>query len=361
MPDSINNLLEQQQKFTDLFNKIYTPELLRMQQTCSELTKQIQFPVSDALLNLSEASALLRESTQSFQTDKFLSEWNRAMEISRQLTQNMSSVWEKVDIDRFTFIAQQLTLPTEALENFSRSLSLLQSECIISNLYDTIQSMPDSVWDTLLEEEGYSKEEIQIELEGMKTKEFRITDVKGLTPDQVTEKMWVWLWGNFPKIAVILLVWILTVGKMGEVNSAIDFFLPIAQEAIVRIQGNKDKFFIKTDSAKLYVEANSHSTVITRILYAEEVIQIDSVKMWNKVIYISPNGEEITGWIAKRNLMPYRDYQFNSDNLYDMESKIVFEPEEDYKEEIKECDCSATNARVEGVSAGNIANYTLLR
>ena len=54
-------------------------------------------------------------------------------------------------------------------------------------------------------------------------------------------------------------------------------------------------------------------------MYAEQVTQIESVKLWDKVTYVNLDGEEVEGWIAKRNIMPYKDYEFNSDDLYDLE------------------------------------------
>jgi len=361
MYDSVNKLLEQQQKFTNWFNQVYIPELTRMQQTYSEIIKKVTPSVTVALQNLSEVSSLVGKSLQSIETDKVMFVMNRAMEINKQITQSMNSMLEKVDVDRLTSLIGQITLPVEALQKFSYSLSLMESESFISNLSDVIQNIPDYVYETLEDEDGYSKEEIQEELEVMKMDELLI-NIEGLTPSQVEEKVWSVLWKKYPKVAYMFFVISMIFRTMGVINPVVDFCLPIAQDAIVRIQGNEDSFFIKTDSAKLYIEPDSHSKVITRILYAEEVTQIDSVKMWDKVIYVDPDGEEMTGWIAKRNLMPYKDYQFNSDDLYDMESEVVFEPEEEEKtEEIKECDCSATNARVEGVSAGNIANYTLVR
>ena len=53
-----------------------------------------------------------------------------------------------------------------------------------------------------------------------------------------------------------------------------------------------------------------------KLIYSVMLCPIDSVKMWDKVTYVNQDGEEITGWIAKRNLMPYKDYEFNSDELY---------------------------------------------
>ena len=368
MYDSISKLLEQQQKFTDLFNKIYTPELLRMQQTYSEIIKKMTPPMTVALQNMSEVSILVGKTLQSIETDKVVFAMNRAMEINKQITQSMNSMLEKVDADRLTSLIGQITLPVEALQKFSNSLSLMESESFISNLSDVIQNIPDYVYETLEDEEGYSKEEIQEELEVMKKEEL-LTNIEGLTPSQVEEKFWCVLWRKYPKVAYMFFIINMILGTMGVINPVIDFCLTVAQEATVRIQGNEDRFFIKTDSAKLYTEPNSHSNVIIRILYAEEVTQIDSVKMWDKVIYINPDGEEIIGWIAKRNLMPYRDYQFNSEDLYDIESEIVFEYEEqDYKgkkEMVEEYECSTNTseqtARENGVSAGNTAKYASLR
>lgn len=85
------------------------------------------------------------------------------------------------------------------------------------------------------------------------------------------------------------------------------------------MQGNEDIFFIKVESAKLYTEPSSNSTVVLNILYGQQVTLIESVKLWDKVSYINPDGEEVVGWIAKRNLMPYQDYQYNSDDLYSIE------------------------------------------
>lgn len=321
MYDSFYKITEQQQKLANLYNQIYTPELLKMQQTYSDMITRLQPSIAPILQNVSEISALAEQAMwmRDFDTEKFLSTWNNIIGIDNQFVQNMSNTLANMNVGQFVTMAQRMVFPTEAIVNYSQVSSIVQMESIISNLYDTIQSMPDSVWETLSEEEGYSKKEIQAELEIMKTEEFPITDVKGLTPDQVKEKMWVWLWENHPKIATVLVVVVLTLGTIGLVDIVNEYFIPMGQNTIVTLQGKEDIFFIKVDSAKLYTEPNSHSKVITKILYADEVTRIDSVKMWNKVIYVNPDGEEITGWIAKKNLMTYKDYKFNSDDLYNLE------------------------------------------
>lgn len=359
MYDSVSKLLEQQQKINNLVNKIYTPELLRIKQAHNDMVKQIQFPVSDALLNLSEASALLRESTQSFQTDKFLSEWNRAMEISRQLTQNMSSVWKNTEVDKLASVIRQIALPTETIQNMQIDLFTGYGEVV-----KRLISLSENEIELIVDGTDFTAEEVLEDINELKETDL-VSENSVLNHDNILLKE---KWDNFLKQhpALANAIWIIgtfiaLVSGIFVINEFGELVVSITQDAIVKIQGNEDKFFVDVDSAKLYTEPNSHSAVITRILYAEEVTQIDSVKMWNKVIYISPDGEEITGWIARKNLMSYKDYQFNSDDLYDMESELIFEYEEEgYKEEIKECDCSA-NTREEGASAGNNVNYTLVR
>lgn len=323
MQDSFYNILEQQQKIADLYNRIYTPELLKMQQTYSDMITRLQPSITVALQNMAKMSNLVEKSIRSFDTDKFLNVYNRTMEIDRILTQSMRSILQNIDIERITSLAQQVTLSTEVIENFSRTLSLMQSESIISNLAATIQSMPDSVWDTISDEEGYSKEEIQEELEVMQAEGFQVTDIEGLTPEQVKENVWVWLWESYPKVAAVLLVLAFIIGGTFDVLDKVDIanniLLPMVQNSIVKMQGNEDIFFVKVESARLYTEPSSHSEVITKILYAEQVMQIESVNLWDKVIYINSDGEEVEGWMAKRNLMTYQDYEFNSDDLYNIQ------------------------------------------
>lgn len=359
MYDSVSKLLEQQQKINNLVNKIYTPELLRIQKTYSDMVKQIQFPVSDALLSLSKTSTLLRESTQSFQTDKFLSEWNRTMEINKQLTQSMSSVWKNTEIERLTSVLRQIALPTETIQNMQIDLFTGYGEIV-----KRLTSLSENEIEFIVDGTDFTAKEVLEDINELKETDL-VSENGVLEHDSFLLKE---KWDNFLKRhpALANTIWIIGVfigliSGIFAVNELGELVVSTTQEVIVKMQGNEDIFFIDVEAAKLYTEPNSHSAVITKILYAEEVTQIDSVKMWDKVIYVNPDGEEMTGWIAKRNLMPYKDYQFNSDDLYDMESKVVFEPEEETDaEEIKRCDCSA-NTKEQGVSAGNTANYVLLR
>lgn len=323
MHDSFYNIWEQQQKIANIYNQIYMPELLKMQQTYSDIITQMQ-PTIDVVQNIAGLSTLAEQAMmiRNFDTDKFLSAWNNIIGIDNQFVQNMNSTLANMNVGQFVTMAQRMFFPTEAIVNYSQATSIAQMESIISNIYDTIQSIPDSVFDTLSDEEGYSKEEIQEELEVMRAEGFAITDIEGLTPDQVQEKMWMQLWEKCPTAAHVLVMLLFAIGitanTIDSVNTIKEIFLPIVQNTIVKLQGKEEIFFVKVESAKLYTEPNSHSKVITKILYAEEVTWVESIKLWDKVIYINPDGEEITGWIAKRNVMLYKDYEFNSDELYEI-------------------------------------------
>lgn len=316
MYNSFYEIAEQQQNLVNLFNDICTQEINEMQQKYCDMIIRLQYSIEPILQNIST----LTEPTvwmKSFNADKFVNTYNHAMEMYGQFIHNIRSTLANTNFDSFVSLSQQITLPKEIIERFSL-LSLLQSESVISNLYDTIQNIPDFMWN-FLSEEGYSQEEIQAELEVMKEDNFEISNINGLTPDQVAEKTWVWLWKKHPKVAMVLILVILTFSAIDSISTAKDIFLPIAQNVIVKMQGNEDIFIVKVDSAKLYTDPNSHSTIITQILYSEEVTVVESTKLWDKVIYFNPDGEKITGWTAKGNLMTYKDYEFNSNDLYKME------------------------------------------
>ena len=108
---------------------------------------------------------------------------------------------------------------------------------------------------------------------------------------------------------------------MGVITSVDNFIetvvIPATQSAIVHLREKQDTYYVKVDVAKIYKEPNSHAARLANALYGDWVYKIDDAKMWVKVSYQTSEGEMIIGWIAKRNLMSYYDYEFNSDKLYE--------------------------------------------
>lgn len=88
-------------------------------------------------------------------------------------------------------------------------------------------------------------------------------------------------------------------------------------KAIVYQRTQQNTYFVRVKSAKIYEEPNSHSKIISEVLYGDEIIKTEDVKMWIKIEYKTEEGKNTTGWIAKRNLMTYRDYEFHQDKLYE--------------------------------------------
>lgn len=218
----------------------------------------------------------------------------------------------------FTNMVQQLT------ESLTMTVPRISEEYIeffseYEKIFSQIDSFSEIEIETMLDGTDYTREEIfeDIELFKKEVIETSITDsdLENMLPeDRANEFL-----KRHPALAHILYVLQIILLVLSGVQTLDDIVVPGIQNAIVTIQGNEDIFFIKVESAKVYVKPSGSSEVIQNILYGEQVTVIESVKLWDKVIYIDEEGEEIIGWIAKRNLMTFQDYQFNSNDLYDME------------------------------------------
>lgn len=207
----------------------------------------------------------------------------------------------------------------DAIQALSTSYSELLSN--YEDMFSEISSISENEFEVLLDGTEYTRDEVLADIKLFKEEISNKEPFDNSAEDDkiyLQRKVDVFL-KNHPAIAHVLYCIYLAITIASGVQVTQDMLLPLAQNAIVSLQGCEDIFFVKVDSAKLYTAPDSHSDVITKILYAEQVTQIDSVKQWDKVIYINPEGEEITGWIAKRNLMTYQEYEFNSDDLYSIE------------------------------------------
>lgn len=202
------------------------------------------------------------------------------------------------------------------------SASMLQatkSWAEVSKILEQIESIPEDEIEMMMEGTEFTKEEVFEDIKDLKEEFLTSKDSESAI---LLKDRWENFWRNHPALANMLFIMRIVVAISAgilDLYQIADLVKDGTQNTIVSLQGCEDIFFIKVDSAKLYTAPDSYSKVITKILYAEQVIQVDSVNLWDKVIYINPEGEEIEGWIAKRNLMTYRDYQFNSEDLYNVE------------------------------------------
>lgn len=115
-------------------------------------------------------------------------------------------------------------------------------------------------------------------------------------------------WKNkiFKAIDTILTVFILTYILL----CIIGLIICIAQKAIVHFSGNDCTYIVNEETAYIYEEPDSYSDVIANSLYDEKVTKIQDEKMWLKVEYETQDGETVTGWMKKIDLMTYLEYEF---------------------------------------------------
>ena len=202
-----------------------------------------------------------------------------------------------------------------SMQALSASYSGLLSN--YEDMFSEISSISEADLEILLEGTDYTRDEV---LDDIKLFKEEIYGEVVANKSGEDEKIYLQLkidgfLKKHPAIAHVLYCIYLAITIESGVQVTEEMLLPLAQNASVALQGCEDTFFVKVDSAKLYTAPDSHSDIITKILYAEQVTQIDSVNLWRKVIYVNADGEEIEGWMAKKNLLSYQDYQFNSDDL----------------------------------------------
>ena len=93
---------------------------------------------------------------------------------------------------------------------------------------------------------------------------------------------------------------------------------PIGQEAIVKLEGQEDIFFVESDVVSIYSEPTVHSDIIGTVYYSDKVKRIDGINMWDNIFYYDKNGELVIGWIASKKLISYQECKFNSDKFYEI-------------------------------------------
>ena len=230
------------------------------------------------------------------------------------------SVFQTIDMSPykgfFTSAMEQLQIQSPAVEAIQSAWSAYADAFSgYEQLFQSISAFSDNTMEVMLEGTDFSKEEVIEDIEEFQ-QEMSVVSVDDTQKILPEEKVKSFL-QNHPALAHILYIMNIILLVMSGIMTVDDFVVPMAQKAIVTLQGNDKIFFVKVDAAKLYSDSSSHSEVLTNVLYGEKVTLLESINMWDKVIYVDVDGNEIEGWIAKRNLMLYEDYQFNSDELYE--------------------------------------------
>lgn len=146
-----------------------------------------------------------------------------------------------------------------------------------------------------------------------------IKEIKGKSPDEIKKCIWSFLWKIVPCLTAMFIIVALFLAGFAVytgVKQIADVCKSCYEKIIVNKEGKEDTYIVNTESAKLYYEPSSHAAVVTTLLYDDQVYKTEDVKNWIKIEYETSDGKLISGWIAKRNLMTYRTYQFHQEELY---------------------------------------------
>ncbi len=192
-------------------------------------------------------------------------------------------------------------------------------------LQSIIDTLPDEDYEVLLKDTGYTKEDviedfnsISDELANNPQSYQEEKNKADFNPKEAKEQLENNFSIKYPAAYIIIFLFINFFEILGKVDTINNVFVPFIQNSIVKIEGNQDKYFIKEEKVKVYESSSCHSKVLDIVYYGEEVEEIQDIKMWLEVSYVNENGIQCVGWIAKRNLVTYRDWQFNSDDIYDI-------------------------------------------
>lgn len=98
-----------------------------------------------------------------------------------------------------------------------------------------------------------------------------------------------------------------------EIYGCGNAFQEMYQTVMTKYNGWENLYYIGNENgAAVYQEPSTDSPVITRATYSNAVLKTEDAKLWVKVKY-QDGEEEKEGWIAKRNLIPYAEVQFDRD------------------------------------------------
>lgn len=305
--------------------------LSRIQPACSSaitFAQQIMDvvnPIQDTLDSLPNISSAFLQSipTQNLNMTGFVELYANLASISCEMG-DVNGALANLNTWKLDYMTQSLSAQKAVIAGLIQPFSMIHTDKIANSatamLQELLYSIPDSVYDTILEDEEYTRQDIEEEIASLDVEDSDYS-IEGSTPDEAQEKLWKQLWEKHPQLASILVkmfVVLAVISTSREITSFLqDIVIPAAQNAIVHFQEKENSYFIKVDSARIYEEPDSHSARLTNALYGDEVYKLEDVKLWVKVSYKTTDGEKITGWIAKRNLLPYRDYEFDSDKLYE--------------------------------------------
>ncbi len=312
------NIYQQQMDLMNRLQPIYSSGVIETARQALDAVHMQMTPAQE-LYDLQSRMEELVRPFYNLEIPQQLSDARNIMRITMQLD-SISNMHERLNRSNLVALVDSLGDYQPMLDSLTQAISLSQMTSATAKLNELFDRLPDSVYDSILLDEEYTKKDIEDELAVVETENAEYL-IKGLSPAEVQQKWWERLWIKHPKLAGTLVRMVVALTVMGVVTSVDNFIesvvIPAAQSAIVHLQEKQDTYYVKVDVAKIYKEPNSHAVRLTNALYGDLVYKIDDAKMWARVSYQTSEGKTVIGWVAKRNLMSYSDYEFHSDKLYE--------------------------------------------
>ncbi len=191
-------------------------------------------------------------------------------------------------------------------------------------LNEMVQAIPDEDYNVLFKDTEYTKSDVLDELDVFVQTDINSTNEysliwqdDNLSLKQKKDKILEVFYTKHPAIYMMVFICSMLCAIYGCKEMGENFLLPMFENAIVALEGNQDIYFVDVeDGARLYQYADTKSDVVMHIDFTEQVEVIDEIKFWSQVIYLDEEGNEIIGWIAKRNLVSYKDWKYEADKMY---------------------------------------------
>lgn len=237
-----------------------------------------------------------------------------ATKIARQFTINTQELFKAQE--KILKLYEPIKIDTYGLEEMFSELH--------QRLNEMVQAIPDEDYDVLLKDTEYTKDDVLEELDVFVQTEINTTNEysliwqdESLTPDEKIGKIAHLLYKKYPVLGWIVL-FVVAFTKACDISECYNENIsPMVENAIVCLEGNQDIYFVDVeDGARLYQYADTKSDVIMYIDFTEQVEVIDEINYWSQVRYIDDTGNEMIGWMAKKNLLPYKDWKYNASKLY---------------------------------------------
>ncbi len=236
---------------------------------------------------------------------------------------SMSDAFKKVNNDELFKVHKSILKMYEPLKFDTYSLEKTFSE-LHQRLNEMIQAIPDEDYDVLLKDTEYTKDDVLEDLDVFIQTDINVSNEysliwqdDSLSLKQKKDKILEVFYTNHPAIYTIVFICSMLCAIYGCKEMGENFLLPMFENAIVALEGNQDIYFVDVeDGARLYQYADTESDIIMCVNFTEQVEVIDEIKFWSQVIYLDEDGNEIIGWIAKRNLVSYKDWKYEADKMY---------------------------------------------